>query len=551
MPLVFLVSAGLAGCGHTRALPDAARHIKTLPVPDTLEGMLIGSGNSRLRKNTYGIWEMYVEGNPLERGLANGCMSAPLIQAQEDAFISQIRELIPSDGYLKILRRFLQFFNRHIADHITEEYKTELYGLSAYASHKYDFIARPYWRMLYFHGAHDIGHALQDLALVGCTSFAAWGEQTDDGTLLIGRNFDFYAGDNFSKEKVILFIHPDSGYRHAIVTWPGMIGAVSGMNETGLTVTMNAGKSSMPLKAKTPVSILAREILQYASNIAEAKAITAQREVFVSESLLIGSASDGQAVILEISPNKSGIFLPAPNSTSLICTNHFQSETYKKDKKNLKHQQNSHSVYRYEKMQELLQTTPPLTPALAADILRNREGLEGRSIGYGNEKAINQLLAHHGVIFKPEEKRMWVSAPPYQLGTFISYQLDSIFSLFPGIDKDTELSEPLYNIPADSFLYTQAYRNYETYRIRRKELTDRTVRGEPVTQTFITTFEQLNPDFWETYYLLGRYFYRRKDYKQARWHYRMALSKEIPTEPDRDHILKLIRKCSRKITRIR
>ena len=60
--------------------------------------------------------------------------------------------------------------------HIPEAYKAEIYGLSKYASDDYSYLAENYLRMLYLHGAHDIGHALQDLALVGCSSFAAWGE---------------------------------------------------------------------------------------------------------------------------------------------------------------------------------------------------------------------------------------------------------------------------------------------------------------------------------------------------------------------------------------
>ncbi len=38
-----------------------------------------------------------------------------------------------------------------------------------------------------------------------------------------------------------------------------MIGVLSGMNETGLTVTINAVKSDMPTASATPISILTRD----------------------------------------------------------------------------------------------------------------------------------------------------------------------------------------------------------------------------------------------------------------------------------------------------
>ena len=131
-----------------------------------------------------------------------------------------------------------------------------------------------------------------------------------------------------------------------------MTGVLSGMNETGLTVTINAAKSDLPAASATPISILTREILQYASTIEEAYAIARKRKTFVSESILVGSAKDGRAAIIEKSPEKIALF--TGNGQQIICTNHYQSETFGHDKRNLENIETSDSPYRFARLQELL-----------------------------------------------------------------------------------------------------------------------------------------------------------------------------------------------------
>lgn len=189
-------------------------------------------GNNWIKKNKSGLWEMYVEGSAFERGVTIGKLSKELIQKQEDAFVEQIYEIVPSRIYLRFLKYFIAWFNRNLNDYVKEEFKEEIYGVSFAFSDEYDFIGTKYQRILNYHAAHDIGHALQDKRLVaGCTSFSAWDSSTSDHTLIVGRNFDFYAGDKFAEDKIISFYKPDQGYRFMMVTWGGMTGAVSGMNE--------------------------------------------------------------------------------------------------------------------------------------------------------------------------------------------------------------------------------------------------------------------------------------------------------------------------------
>src|ERR1044071_2274228 len=115
---------------------------------------------------------------------------------------------------------------------------------------------------------------------------------------------------------------------------------------------MNASKSDIPYSTKDPISILAREVLQYAKNISEAVAIAKKRETFVSESLLIGSAQDNKTIIIEKSPKKTDVF---SSSTDLVvCANHYQSDLFMSDSMNLDNIKNSDSQYRLERMNELI-----------------------------------------------------------------------------------------------------------------------------------------------------------------------------------------------------
>lgn len=536
-----LYSTSCAGVRHAPAVANYHDHVgERVEAPS---GYTLRNG--LLRKNRQGLWELYVAGDPLERGLANGVLTKELLHRQEAAFVSQVQELVPSRLRQWLLLRFINHFNRRLTHHIPTAYQAEIYGVSRSASDAFNFIAPPYPRLLYFHAAHDIGHALQDLALVGCTSFAAWGSHTADGKLLIGRNFDFYAGDAFSKEKIIAFIAPDQGYKHAMVTWAGMIGAVSGMNEKGLTVTINAGKSAIPYEAKTPISLLAREILQHACTIDEALAIARRREVFVSESIMVGSAADGKAILIEVSPHKIGVHAVSNTVDALVCANHFQSEPYRSDRRNIRQIEESHSKYRFDRMTELLAAKPKLTPVDAAAILRNRQGIAGVDLGYGNEKAINQLLAHHAVIFQPEDRRMWVAAAPYQLGEFVAYDLDDVFERLAAMDTDTVLATDSLNIAADPFALSAEFSDYEEFRVQVRTLEAAIAAGTEISDEALLDFQRLNPMHWKTDFLIGEYYRTQHRHADALRHYLLAASREVTTAADRALIQKRIRKCKK------
>ena len=60
---------------------------------------------------------------------------------------------------------------------------------------------------------------------------------------------------------------------------------------------------------------------------------------------------------------------------------------------------NSHSQYRYDRMFQLFSENDKMNPEKAVSVLRNKASLDDKAISYGNEKALNQMLAHHDIVF--------------------------------------------------------------------------------------------------------------------------------------------------------
>lgn len=500
-----------------------------------IDSTLSVAGQNWFRKSESGLYELYVEGTPYARGLTIGALTKDLTQYQEKVFNDQIQQIVPGKLHREALKYFVGWFNRDLADYVPEEYKLEIYGISQSSSHDYDNIAQPYQRLLNYHAAHDIGHALQNMSLVGCTSFATWGNASEDSSLIVGRNFDFYVGDEFARNKIIAFYKPDKGHPFMMVTFGGMIGVLSGMNKEGLTVTINAAKSDIPSSAATPVSIVAREILQYASTIEEAYQIAASRKMFVAETFLIGSAKDGKAAIIEKSNDSIAMY--DPSGSRVICTNHFQSDALGNTTLNHEHIANSASSYRYQRVEELLNLGKNSVENTVS-ILRDQRGLANNDIGMGNEKAINQLVAHHSIVFQPEQKRVWISTGAWQLGKFVCYDLNKVFGLT--MHTNHEIYEQALEIPADSFLTTDAYQDFKKLSPFRFPFASR----EHMNPDSVVHW---NPNSYHAYLLAGDYYFDHGNFKEAKTAYARALSKEIATVGEFNHISKKLKTCEEKL----
>jgi tetratricopeptide (TPR) repeat protein len=427
------------------------------------------------------------------------------MKQQETDLLATVHSFVPSKIKLWLLMKYVLWLNRDLPAYVPREYQLEICGLSRGYQDPFPEFGPVYHRLLNYHAAHDISHAVMDNPLVGCTSFAAWGAMTADGHLLLGRNLDFSPGKLFDVNKIVIRAKPQQGLGFISVAWGGMSGAVSGINEARIAVTINAAQSSQKRRIGTPVSLVMRQVLQYAKTLEEAIEIIKNSQVFVSDCYLVACGKTSTAVIVEKTPGSCAV--RRADADYLICANHFLSGALKNDPGNREYMATGTTVDRYRRMTELVQQSRgKLTPERAAAILRDRQVPGTADPGYGNHAAINSLIATHSVIIDVTAGIIWVSQYPHQLGAYEPFGLDEFES--PAGAK---------MIPPDPMLASGAYERYVTSK-------DRLLQAEGLLKANrldaarkqAQEARDLNPNFYQPWFVLGKIALRQGKFLEAR-----------------------------------
>jgi len=192
-------------------------------------------------------------------------------------------------------------------------------------------------------------------------------------------------------------------------------------------------------------------------------------------------------------------------------------------------------------MEQLLSRYKTISYQNAATILRNQQGINDKDIGLGNEKAINQLIAHHSVIFSPQEGLVWVSTQPFQLGEFICYDLNKVFTEATSLKINKEINETQLTILPDTFLQSRGYKNFCLFKKIKNYIRFCAKHNLKVDDGILKAFVESNPNSYYTYQIIGDYYKKMQEPKPAVKYYTTALSKEVATNKERLEIQKQIK----------
>ncbi len=449
--VVFHVAVGRA----SRLVPPAV----TLPqsqvttAPDGLRRF----GNAYARK-VGSILQVGLVGAPETIGYSHARLLYPEMVENEGVLLGRFQDQVPMRAARSFLLDLAQLRYRHVDQEMSVERLREIAaGAQGFQPDPYAELFPTFQRFVYLNALYDISLSFEGSPLIGCTTFTFDGAATADGSGVLARAFDFEVDDIFDRRKAVFFVRETGKIPFASVAWPGLIGVVSGMNLEGVAVVVHGGRAREPQAVGEPVVHALRRVLSEARTTEDAARLLAERSPMVSHIVIVTDAHGHSAAIERAPGVKDTVrFLPSRAAT----TNHFES-SLKDDPKNLRVRANTSTLPRRARGDRLLAELPQnaaLTPLMAANLLRDRNATDGSPLPLGDRRAINALIATHGVIMQTGTRMLWVSESPHLLGHFRAFDLRRLLAEGYDAASDVTVGEAL---PEDVLLSSGEYASWK------------------------------------------------------------------------------------------
>jgi hypothetical protein len=135
----------------------------------------------------------------------------------------------------------------------------------------------------------------------GCSTLVAWGDRTEDGSLLHARNFDFPGVGVWDAAPAVVFCTPDDGLRYGFLTMRGAdVPGVSAFNEAGICVTAHTRLHRDVAFRGASIVDIGHEVARRATSLAEAIAIASERPCASTWGLAISSSRERAGAVVEL-----------------------------------------------------------------------------------------------------------------------------------------------------------------------------------------------------------------------------------------------------------
>jgi predicted choloylglycine hydrolase len=172
-----------------------------------------------------------------------------------------------------------------------------------------------------------LGNTLFDIKkILACSAFLVEGPRSATGSPLLGRNLD-YPSRGYAHEYSLVTVYRQPGKRaFAAVGFPGMLGCLSGINESGLGLAVLEVFQSPAFTRRldlggTPYAVCFRKLLEECDTVLQAHARLARMRRTTVFNLAVVDRE--RAAVFEVTPRR--VRLREAVAGACVCTNHFCS----------------------------------------------------------------------------------------------------------------------------------------------------------------------------------------------------------------------------------
>lgn len=393
-----------------------------------------------------------LEGTPEQIGLSHTRLMYREMVENEGIMLRRFDEHVPSKLGRLLLLDLAQLRYRNVDRDMTPDRLREIAaGALGFQPDPYASVFDTYQRFVYLNALYDIALSFEHSPLIGCTTFTLRGDAVTANHGLLARAFDFEVDEVFDRQKAVFLVREDGKIPFASVAWPGLVGVVSGMNAEGVAVVVHGARGGEAKSSGEPVVHALRRVLGAAKSLADVTAMLAEREPMVSH-IVIALDQSGQGATIERVPGAPLHFYR--HEKRAVTTNHFAGPAAD-DPKNKGVLNRTSTLARYQRGRQLLSQLPrKATVADAVALLRDRRGVNDAPLELGDRRAIDALIATHGVVMDTTERTLWVSESPHLLGRFVAFELKRLLAA----DFDPQKGDgPLRTIPEDELLTSGKY----------------------------------------------------------------------------------------------
>lgn len=163
---------------------------------------------------------------------------------------------------------------------------------------------------------------------MGCSTVVVEKDRSKSGAPLFGRNFDWFPTRGITEHTLVVVYRGEGKRAFAAVTVSPIAGVISGMNDAGLSVTMNEisikkSKDKAPFDWKgTPIMLAFRRVLEECSTVAEAEKLLRGMTRTTTVCMTICDKSGG--CVFELTPGR--LEVRSHENGVCCCTNHFRTD---------------------------------------------------------------------------------------------------------------------------------------------------------------------------------------------------------------------------------